>query len=278
MRRSIVAIHTVALALWLGSLVFSFQIAQRLFAGTQPICPACLKPTLDAAPDSVVVCTGCGALQHWSCAKARNALCALEHAGLREVVHPDENVIGKLRKLVTPSLTGTSSWTRVRRVGEDVPPERRLLWKLDASTPALTQKPGFVPGACFELPHPAVGDALARVFEAGAVLGIALGVVAFGTAFLTRPGGALRLMRVGAIGGALGLTAWLFLGLSPEIASRRLSLDQAGPPSKEEREAFGKLHGMSMGGSTVVGVLVLTALVLATVRREDLSVDAPRET
>ncbi|MBI3723980.1 hypothetical protein HY251_08520 [bacterium] len=276
MRRSIVAIHVVALAVWLGSLAFSFQVAGRLFGGARkPVCPACLKTTTET--ETLVVCVGCGALQHQACAKARNGLCSLEHLGLRECVPPDENVLGKLRKIVTPSLTGTSSWTRVRRTGEDVPPERRLLWRLDACTPALSEKKDegesksrFVPGACFELPYPAVGDSLARVFEGSQVLGIILGVIGLGTAFLTRPGGAMRLMRAGALALALGLNAWLLFSLSPDIAAKRLALDAPGAPTAEEKAAFGKLHGMSLGGSVGVALLVLTALTLASVRREDV--------
>src|SRR5262249_22009803 len=155
-----------------GAQVFTFQVAGVLFAATRPICPACLKPT--AGEPALLACAACGALHHDACGKKG---CALVHEGAHDCVpEKDAPALTKIttgvKELVGVHATATSTWARVRRAGEDVPPDRRLLWRLDATTPALGEKPGFAPGACFELAHPGVGDSLARVFSAGYASGL----------------------------------------------------------------------------------------------------------
>src|SRR5437899_1379074 len=81
MRRSLAAVHVVALALWLGALVFTFFLAKALFEEAKPVCPACFKVTEMTATDptaGLVACATCGALHHGTCASAG---CALDHEG-----------------------------------------------------------------------------------------------------------------------------------------------------------------------------------------------------
>src|SRR5207237_1428518 len=113
MRRSLAAIHVVALALWLGALVFSFLLAKTLFDATRPVCPACLKVAL-SDKDVLAACDTCGALHHGTCASAG---CALEHQGTHVLSQPSG--------VAVVATTGLAQWSRVRVNHERGAPERR---------------------------------------------------------------------------------------------------------------------------------------------------------
>ncbi len=251
MRPSLVAIHVVALALWLGALVFSFLLAPVLFGAAKPVCPACLKKTEEGT--SLKACITCGALHHEACAS-----CGLEHPGSHDLGPP-----------VTANVASTSLgvWERVRVRDDHAAPRRRLLWKLDATSPALDPKKGEVPGACFELPREGVGDALARAFDLSQAVAVAMAIAGLLTVLLTPPGGALRLVRGLALAGALAL-AVASIGGANTIAAKRLSLESATPVTEEVRRDFGATHGTASVLGVGEALLVLVGLVLALSRRD----------
>ena len=262
MRQSLVAIHAVALAIWLGSLAMSFALAATLFGIARPVCAACTAPLLPTnAPtgpsEPPRACTSCGALVHGACV-ARG--CGLEHEGSHELRGSDSAPATRPR-------AGTATWTRVRLLGGEHPPERRLLWRLDGASAALDAGKGELPGACFELPRAAVGDALARAFQLGSLLSVTGAIFSLLTVLLTPPGGALRLFRALALVLGLGLAAW-GLALGEEIGTLRL--DREAPTGATAANAgFGKAHGLSSVARTGEALLVLVACALATIRRPE---------
>jgi hypothetical protein len=261
-RRTLIAIHVVALALWLGSLSFSVALAGALFSRvTRPICPGCLKSWTSA--EGLLRCTTCGALEHAECA-TRNKGCALEHDGSHEC-----RTLPETAPAATGSLTGTSSWSRVRIASSDVSPARRLLWRLDGVTKALADAEGRLPltGSCWDIPRPAVGDALARSFDLAQALAVACGVVALGTVLLTPPGGALRLLRAVALALGLGFAGWSVV-LAGEVAAKRLPRESFQGETAAERAEFGAVHGLSTLAGLGELAFVLVALALATMAQE----------
>ena len=250
MRRSLVAIHVVALAIWLGGLLFSFLLAPVLFGAAKPVCPSCLKRTEGT---SLKACVTCGALNHESC-----AACGLEHDGSHDLGPP------VIASVASASL---GVWERVRVRDDHAAPLRRLLWKLDATSPALDPKKGEVPGACFELPREGVGDALARAFDLSQAVAIAMAIVALLTVLLTPPGGAFRFVRGLALAGALAL-AVASIGGANTIATKRLSLESTTTASEDVRRDFGATHGLSSALGVGEALLVLVGLVLALAKRD----------
>jgi hypothetical protein len=251
-RRTLVAVHVAALALWLGSLVFSFLLAKTLLDAIRPVCPACLGKTEGT---SLLACVTCGARHHASCAAQG---CALEHAGSHDLEAP-----GAVASVASASL---GVWERVRVRDERVAPERRLLWKLDATSNALEPERGEVPGACFELPRAGVGDALARAFDLSEAVAVAMAIAGLLTVLLTPPGGGLRLIRCFALAGALAL-AVASIGMAHAIATKRLSRESTVLASAEVRRDFGVTHGIANVAGTGEALLVLVGLVLALTRR-----------
>lgn len=254
MRRALLAVHVVAVALWLGSLVFTFLLAKTLFDAIKPVCPACLKVT--GQGDGLASCATCGALHHGACASPG---CALEHAG--------SHVLGIPSSVAIVATTSLAHWERVRVTNEAVPAERRLLWRLDATTTAHQAEKGEVRGACFELPRAGVGDALARAFMLVQAVSVGMAIASLLTVLLTPPGGALRFLRALMLAGGLAL-AVLSLNYGRSIASQRLSLESTVVPTAEVRAEFGKTHGISSVVAVAEAVLVLVALVLALERRD----------
>jgi len=252
-RRSLAAVHAVSLALWLGSLVFSFLLAITLFDAVKPVCPACLKTTEHA---ELVACATCGGLHHASCAAKG---CRLEHGGSHDLVAP--------RAVAAVATASLGVWERVRVQDGPFSPERRLLWKLDATSAALQPERGEVPGACFELPREGVGDALARAFDLSQAVAIAMAVASLLTVLLTPPGGGLRLLRVLALTGALVLAVYS-LGAAHAIATKRLLLEGAVVATEAIRHDFGITHAFSSIAGVGEALLVLVGLVLALARRD----------
>jgi hypothetical protein len=251
-RRSIFAIHVVALALWLGALVFSFLLAPTLFGASKPVCPACLKKTDEGA--KLGACVTCGALNHETC-----AACGLEHGGSHDLGPP-----------VTASVASASLgiWERVRARDENAAPERRLLWKLDATSNATDPKKGEVPGACFELPRAGVGDALARAFELSQAVAIVMAFASLLSVLLTPPGGALRLFRGLALAGALALAAGSISAARSIAAKRLLARETTTVATEEVKKDFDATHGISSSLGVGEALLVLVGLVLALAKRD----------
>src|SRR5688572_10018329 len=108
MRRSLIALHVVALAVWLGGLTFSFLLAATLFGSLKAVCPACVKPLEKEATAS---CATCGALHHAACAGPG---CGLEHDGPRTVA------VGT--QVASVTTTGLAQWQRVKVRGEVATP------------------------------------------------------------------------------------------------------------------------------------------------------------
>lgn len=265
MRRLIAAIHFVGLGLWLGSLTFSVALAATLFVAIgKPLCPGCQKTWSEAK--EVVACTTCGALEHAECA-ARLRGCALEHAGSHECRTLPSDVASPSSSSGSP--TGLSGWSRVRLASADAPAARRLLWRLDATTVGLKDSSGQVPlvGSVFELPRPAVGDALAKSFDLSQAFAIACAILSLGTVLLTPPGGTLRLFRALALALALALAA-ASIHVASEIATKRLDRESFVGETPEQRADFGRTHGLSSAAGIGELVLVALALALATMRRE----------
>jgi hypothetical protein len=270
-RRSLLATHVVALAIWLGALLFSFANAKVLFDAARPICTVCWKDVTAASTD-LASCATCGAILHAGCAAKG---CNLEHPGAHECrtpvvldLAPASSASLGGTPLTGTSLTGTSTWTRVRLREGPVSAERRLLWRLDGTAGAITKEQGGFVGAVVEVPRPAVGDALGRSFALAQVIGCAMGLVALGSVFLTPPGGALRFLRLVAVTGALALAGYS-LSLGSELATKRLLLEEPGGATPEVRADFGKSHGISSALALGETLLVLVALALATTRRDD---------
>jgi hypothetical protein len=253
-KRSFLAVHVVALAIWLGSLVFSFLLAKTLFDAIKPVCPACLVTTekLDT-----LACATCGARHHASCAKAG---CGLEHEGSHDLVAAPA--------VAVVATTSLGHWERVRSKDDHASPERRLLWRLDGTSNALDPEKGEVPGACFELPRPGVGDALARAFLLSAALGIAMGIAALLTVLFTPPGGMLRLFRIVALASAF---AGALYGLSAAntIATLRLTRESTTVATEAQKKEFGIAHAFSSVAGISEAALVLVGLVLALERRDE---------
>ncbi len=254
MRRSLVALHIVSLSLWLGGLVFSFLLAATLFSSLKPFCPGCVKPLENEAR---VSCATCGALHHQTCAGPG---CGLEHEG--------SHTLGLPPQVSAISSTGLARWERVKLKSETVAPERRLLWRLDATSAALQAEKGEVAGACFELSRAGVGDSLARSFALVQVVSVGMAIATLLTVLLTPPGGALRFLRVVALGGALGLAVY-GLSLGHGVATQRLSLESTVAATPEIRAAFGKTHGIASAVNVAETLLVLVGLVLALERRPE---------
>jgi len=255
MRRSLFAVHVVALAIWLGALAASFLLAPTLFVLARPVCPACLRTTKGG--EALLACASCGALHHAACARAG---CFLAHGGDHRLVPPSS--------VASVASTSLGRWERVVRApDENVSAERRLLWRLEATSAALSPERGEVPGACFELPREAAGDALARAFPLAQVIAVGMGIVALLTVLLTPPGGMLRLLRTGALVGALAVAA-ASLGLARDIATKRLPLEAATVASAEDHATFDRTHHLASGVGVAEAVLVVVALVLALERRE----------
>lgn len=262
MRRSLSSIHVVALALWLGALVFSFLLAKTLFDSAKPVCPVCLKTTA-AAGDGLASCATCGALHHGACAPGG---CGLEHDG--------SHVLGIPSSVAIVSTTGLAEWGRVKVKEEKIVPERRLLWRLDATSNAHKPEDGEVRGACFEVPRAAVGDSLARAFQLSQALAVGMALASLLTVLLTPPGGALRLLRALALGAALAL-AIASLNMGREIGTQRLLRESNVVPSAEAVAEFKKTHGYSSMAGVAEALLVLVGLVLSLERRSEPTPPAP---
>jgi hypothetical protein len=262
MKAALRALHALALGLWVGAVFAIAGGAVDLFAASKPVCPACGKGFEATSPDVIpappLPCEVCGANHHAACLTATGRFdargaktCGLGDGGTFAGPHAAPVGSGALfaRVVVTPASGPPRHW-----------------WRCDRTTPALEAR-GVHQGDVVRIPYPAAGDAAARLFELARFLGIAFGIVALGTVFLTPPGGALRLFRLVAI--VLALACAIYgASVAGSIVEQRDRLDAAPADEVQARlTALGGLHGRASGAGLAEAILAATALVLATAVR-----------